>query len=76
MRRILLLVTVALMMAAMLLVMAMPAFANHAPGHVGLAAFPDKKEGTELCLSPAFGILPGVSECTQAAVKGQVPIKG
>jgi hypothetical protein len=73
MRRILLLGTVALVMAAMLLVMAMPAFAYHAPGHIGLAAYPDKKEGTEICLSPEGGTLPGVSDCTQAAIKGQVP---
>jgi hypothetical protein len=73
MKRILLLVTAALVMAATLLVMAMPAFAYHAPRHVGLAAYHDKKEGTEICLSPAGGSLPGVSDCTQAAVKGGVP---
>jgi hypothetical protein len=65
MKRILLLVTAALVMAAMLLVMAMPAFAFHAPGHL-LGAYPDKKEATEICLRAS---LPGVSECTPAAFK-------
>jgi hypothetical protein len=72
MRRIMLLVTVALVMAAMMVVMAAPAFAGHAPGHVGLADYDDRKEGAEYCRG-LEGSRPGASNCTLGAVKAKGP---
>ena len=68
----LILVTVALVMAAMMVAMAAPAFAYHAPGHVGLAAYDDRKEGAEYCRGVVTA-RPSVSDCTLGAGKAKGP---
>ncbi len=72
MRRIIMMVTVALVMAAMTVVMAAPAFAFHAPGHVGLAASDDKKEAAALCVKVDPSRV-GASDCTLGIVKAEGP---
>ncbi len=59
MRRILTVMTVALVMAAMMLATAMPAFANHSTGR-GPALSENRHECKDVQLRP------GVSECTNA----------
>jgi hypothetical protein len=64
MRRILLLLTVALVMAAMMVAMAAPAFADHSEGHtIGQR----QQELTAACREDQRQ--PGVSECTPALGK-------
>ena len=70
MRRLVVVLSIALVMAAMMVAMAAPAFAYHAPGHVGLAAYDDRKEGAEYCRG-LEGSRPGVSNCTLAAHKAK-----
>jgi hypothetical protein len=68
MRRIFLVVSVALVMAAMMVVMAAPAFADHSAGHTGGQA---QKNANELCRE--VQVRPGVSECTPAPGTAQGP---
>jgi Tfp pilus assembly protein FimT len=70
MRRILVLVTVALVMAAMMLAMAMPAFANHSDGHTLAETL---KSSTKSC--QANQGRPGASDCpwTGAVTEAQGP---
>ena len=62
MRRLLVLVTVALVMAAMMVVMAMPAFADHTDGH---EAGERNKELAQKCQD--MKKRPGASECAPGA---------
>ena len=71
MRRILTVLAVALLVATMLAVTAAPAFAYHAPGHVGLADYHDRKEGVEYCLG--ISGTPGVENCTISPQKAKGP---
>jgi hypothetical protein len=64
MRRIVLLVTVALVMAAMMLAVAMPAFADHTAGHEPGETGERNKELAQKCQD--MKKRPGVSECTPA----------
>jgi hypothetical protein len=66
MRRIMLLVTAALVMAAMMLAMALPAFANHTEGHVGggggmcdVTEDPGTGYNTGSCQGGQGGAIPG-----------------
>ncbi len=72
MRRIIMLVTVALVMAAMTVATAMPAFAFHAPGHIGLSTTDDKKEAAALCVKVDPSRV-GASDCTPGIVKAEGP---
>ena len=72
MRRIMMVLTVALVMAAMMVAMALPAFADHAPGHVGLADYHDRKAGAEY-LRGLEGARPGASSCTIGEAKAKGP---
>jgi hypothetical protein len=69
MRRIMLVVTVALVMAAMMVVMAAPAFADHSEGHTFGQGV---KTRTEVCRE-GDPHRPGASDCTPALEKGQGP---
>ena len=68
MRRILMLLTVALVMAAMMVAMAMPAFADHSVGHTSGQLH---KEQTAECQDAQ--LRPGVSECTSAIFLAEGP---
>ena len=61
MRRLVVVLSIALVMAAMMVAMAMPAFADHSAGHY---RGQDTKENKHSCQD--VQLRPGVSECTLA----------
>jgi hypothetical protein len=73
MRRLVVVLTIALVMAAMMLAMAMPAFADHSLGHTYGQANKEgqNKELTAFCREQQTR--PGVSECAPGGGNAQGP---